>query len=572
MAHHIRILSEETINQIAAGEVIENPASVVKELIENSVDAKADQVIVEIQKGGFQKIVVSDNGKGMSREDMRLCLTRHTTSKIDRASDLRSVLSMGFRGEALASICAVAKLCVTSSQGGKGYELSAVGGKIASLEVTARSRGTTVEVRDLFHNVLPRMKFQKSTTSSQNEILKIVTKLSLAYPFLELRYLVDDREMLSSCIPHSQDKVKVLEQVIAKVLGDKFLSGAFPLSLREGQCEVWGFVGTASQARNNRTGQYLLVNSRCIQSAEINRAINVGYGSRLPPRAHPVFVLHLALPTHWIDVNVHPQKKEIRLLKTGVIEQLLRRGIMHAFDKEGGTSIPQEGCFEKVSNWASDVRFNCMLKEDQGKETVTPLLLTTHLPVIALFSHYLMLDAQSLILPTVGSEGIVLVDLQLAERLIAFEALLSRFEKRDEMQTLLFPVIFECSVHEREQILSHLKTLRQMGIVIRPFGEKVFVIDAIDPHLDEGHVVNLVNEIISILEEFGGSSHLENEQKKTLALRAIRFARFEKKKYSMEQARAITKQLFQMPSPRHGPEGELTYTYLSRDAIKKLFR
>ncbi len=571
MPNHIHLLSEETINQIAAGEVIENPASVVKELIENSVDAKADRVIVEIQRGGFQKIVVSDNGKGMSWEDMRLCLTRHTTSKINHADDLQSTLSMGFRGEALASICAVSKLSITSSQGGDGCEIVGACGKIKSVQAAARNRGTTVEVHELFHNVLPRMKFQKSALSSQNEILKIVTKLSLAYPLLELKCLVDGREMLFSGNPQSQDKKKALEQVIEAVLKDGFLSDAAPLFLREGECEAMGFVGAPNQARKSRTGQYLFVNARCVQSAEINQFVHAGYSSRLPPRVHPTFVLHLTLPPHWVDVNVHPQKKEIRLLKTADIEQLLCRGILKAFREEEtkGALMTGHTRFERGGNWDTNAGADFMLREE--KKSVIPSLFPKDLPVIALFFHYLMLDAKSLALPMVGSEGVVLVDLQLSEQSIAFETFLERFEKRGEMQSLLCPVTFACSAYEKEQILQHLKTLKQMGIAIRPFGEKVFVIDAIDPYFDKEHLVDLVYEIIAVLEGFGNANHLEQEQKKILALKAIRFASFQKKDYSMEQGHAIVKKLFQMPSSHRGPAGESTYIYLSRDAIKKFF-
>ena len=571
MVRHIQLLTKETINQIAAGEVVESPASVVKELVENSVDAKADRVVVEIERGGFEKISVSDNGEGMSVEDMHLCLERHATSKIKRVADLESILSMGFRGEALASISAISKLSLISSQGKEGTRLVAEGGSLLSVTTAARSRGSTVEVCALFYNVLPRLKFQKSVMSNQNAILKMVTKLALAYPFLELKYVADGRELLSSFGRFSEGKERAMRQVIGKVLGNQFLEEITPLNLKEGQCEVMGFIGNAQKARKNRTGQYLFVNDRAVESMAITKGVEEGYGTQLAPHTHPLFVLHLKLPPNWIDVNVHPQKKEIRLLKTEVIGAFLQRAVLQTFQKKEGvvmTNSPQKG-FKKARPWVDHKESAPLFREEKREES--PSLIAQELPIIGFFSHYLILDSQLPSLSSFDAGGIILVDLQIADSLIAFEAIMDRFEKRKEMQTLLFPVTFECGLHEKEQITSHLETFEKMGIGIRPFGDKAFVIDAIDPHLDQEDLVDLIRELVPTLEGCGAESYLEKEQKKKLALKVVCFAKSQKKSYSLQYAQAIVKKLLRIKSPQYGPTGKPTYVYLSRDEIKKYF-
>ncbi len=568
---HIQLLTKETINQIAAGEVVENPASVVKELIENSVDAKADRVVVEIERGGFEKICVSDNGEGMSVEDMHLCLERHATSKIRKAADLESILSMGFRGEALASISAISKLSLISSQGEGGAHLIAEGGSLLSVKTAARSRGSTVEVCALFYNVLPRLKFQKSAMSSQNAILKMITKLALAYPFLELKYVADGRELLSSFGRSSEVEERAMRQVIGKVLGGQFLEEVTPLHLKEGGCEVIGFIGTAQRARKNRTGQYLFVNERAIESIAIAKGIEEGYGTQLAPHTHPLFVLHLKLPPHWIDVNVHPQKKEIRLLKTEVIGDFLQRALLQTFQKKEGqvVAVSAKKSFEKRHSWVDHKESDYLLREEKREEP--PSLIAQELPIIGFFSHYLILDSQLPSLSSFEAGGIILVDLQIADSLIAFEAIMDRFEKRKEMQTLLLPVTFECALHEKEQITSHLETFEKIGIGIRPFGDKAFVIDAIDPHLDQEDLASLIRQLLPTLEQSGAESYLEKEQKKKLALKVVCFAKSQKRSYSLEYAQAIVKKLFQTKSPHYGPTGKPTYLYLSRDQIKNYF-
>lgn len=559
MSTTIQVLPDETINKIAAGEVIENPASVIKELVENGVDAGASRIIVEMSGGGFQEICVSDNGKGMNREDLLLCLERHATSKIRKAQDLHSVLSMGFRGEALASIASISKMTVTTCQKQEAHTLYAEGGKIRSIREAARNPGTTVQVRSLFYNVPARRKFQKSVRSCQSESLKMLTKLALAHPFLEIKCLADGKEVFSSFMKRLDDREKVTRAVIEKVLGPSFLEGTSRVAFEDKGCTVWGWIGAAHQTRKNRTGQYLFINGRAVISPQMTRAIYEGYGTRLPSNEHPTFVLHVTLPTEWVDVNVHPQKKEVRLGEDNQIEGVIRQGVFQAL--QGFEASPEPREIPSPVSWSAGYEPTFQLREEETD--LPPLLPSLMLPVIGLYAHYLLLDADE--------KGVLWVDLQAAEARLCFEALLEHFEGKGEMQTLLFPVTLELRGHEKASVDMHLKTLHEMGVGIRPFGENTFVVDAIDPHFEEEKIAPLIHELLDVLERFGDTKHVEKEKQKKLALTALRFARSQKSGYTLEQARTIVRQLFKTDTPLQGPTGKPIGVYFSSDDIKKHF-
>ncbi|HVX00011.1 MAG TPA: DNA mismatch repair endonuclease MutL, partial [Candidatus Babeliaceae bacterium] len=296
----IRVLTEETINQIAAGEVIENPASVVKELVENAIDAGAHQISIEVKGGGFQLIRVSDDGCGMNQEDALLCFERHATSKIGGIDDLSSLLSMGFRGEALASIASISRVhLITSLHDGQGTEVEVGAGKVKSVGPASRKKGTTFEIRALFYNVPARKKFQKQAAGAFAEIHKLVITLALAHPEIGFE-LISNEQVILKVIPAS------LESRISDLFQSSFLSTKLPISGQERDYAVDGFLGIPADHRSNRTGQYLFVNRRPIFSPQVAWAIKEGYGERLSENRYPLFVVYLTVPPALLDVNVHP--------------------------------------------------------------------------------------------------------------------------------------------------------------------------------------------------------------------------------------------------------------------------
>src|ERR1700733_11151590 len=315
MPSRIGVLDEHTINQIAAGEVIENSASVVKELLENAIDAGSTEISVEIKAGGRQLIRVTDDGCGMCRDDAILCLERHATSKIRNLEDVYSIGTMGFRGEAIPSIASISKMTILTceEEGKEGTLVMVDGGKIINCVSAARSRGTTIEIKSLFFNVPVRKKFQRSPTYDGIEILKVVSIQALAHPEIKFQLIHNQNHELSLMSQTNEDFLSQLGGRVSSVVGSEFKAGLKTASFDKEKYHVQGFLGLPTYTRHNRTGQYLFINRRAVFSPFISYAVREGYGTSLATNRHPVYVLHLTLPGYLIDVNVHPQKREVRL-------------------------------------------------------------------------------------------------------------------------------------------------------------------------------------------------------------------------------------------------------------------
>lgn len=327
MSSKIRVLSDLEINKIAAGEVIENPASVVKELVENAIDASADDILVEIKSGGRQLIRVSDNGVGMGRDDALLSLERHATSKIRSADEIAGIATMGFRGEALPSIASISKFSLLSSDGECGTLIVVDGGKIRSVKSATREKGTTIEVGTLFFNVPVRRKFQRSPAFDASEIVRWVRLLAMAHPAIRFRLIHNQKmELNLAAQPDRMSRVR-----------DAFASQGFDelLGVEESfeSMSVVGAVGGPLNHRGNRKEQLLFVNGRVVSSPLVTQIVKDAYGLSLPTGRHPVWVLFVTVPGTFFDINVHPQKLTVRLRQDEAIRSLVFSGVDKALRK-----------------------------------------------------------------------------------------------------------------------------------------------------------------------------------------------------------------------------------------------
>ena len=356
----IRLLSEKVSNQIAAGEVVERPASVVKELVENSLDAGATRISVEIQAGGRSMIRVTDNGKGMSRDDALLCLERHATSKINIAEDLGSINTMGFRGEAIPSIASVSRMTVTSmeqsSDSPEATRIEIHGGKIRQVESAGHAVGTTVEVRSLFFNLPARRKFLRSPENERTHIQHFLTLLALANPQVGFVYIQDKRrvwELAPCCIDESSDsRLKAVRERMGALHGEG-------ISLLEVQSEgeyrvarelsentdedmdwdgkttvrIWGLIGSPGVSRSTRSNQHIFVNRRPVENKSLNRALMEGYHTSLMKGQFPVCCLFLEIDPSEVDVNIHPAKREVKFHHDRDVRKLLSLAIQETILK-----------------------------------------------------------------------------------------------------------------------------------------------------------------------------------------------------------------------------------------------
>lgn len=315
----IQLLDEQTINKIAAGEVVERPSSVVKELVENAIDAGATEITIEVEGGGEELIRVSDNGKGMTREDAQLAVLRHATSKIRSADDLTQVLSLGFRGEALASISAVSKFTLQTRQEGDalGTELVIEGGTLLHTEDAGCRLGTTIAVEDLFFNTPARKKFLKKPQTETTNINYIVTKLALSHPEIAFKLIANQKMLVST---PGTDK---LFDTIGSLYGAKVAAEIVPIDKTEDGVTVRGYLSKPAVLKSNRQWQTFLVNGRTINSRFLAKAIDNAYHSLLPKSGFPMVVLELTLPTEDVDINVHPQKSEVKFADESKLYRLV---------------------------------------------------------------------------------------------------------------------------------------------------------------------------------------------------------------------------------------------------------
>jgi len=324
----INVLDSSVYNYIAAGEVVERPASVVKELVENSIDAGSSIIEIEIENGGISKIKISDNGHGIEKEYIKTAFLPHATSKIAKVSDLDSILTLGFRGEALASIAAVAKVTMTSKTKEQefGNTINIEAGKVIKEHEVGTKDGTTTVVSDLFYCVPARQKFLKKPKTEEQEITNLVSRFILAHPEISFTYVADGKTIFSS-------SGKTLDDAIFSVYGKEAIKETLPVSLVKENLKVSGFIGRPSYSKANRTYQTLIINGRYVINQTVATAITNAFGDMLMKRKYPFYVLHLTMPTDSIDVNVHPNKLDVRFENQGRIYSLFFEAVSRALSQ-----------------------------------------------------------------------------------------------------------------------------------------------------------------------------------------------------------------------------------------------
>ncbi len=616
----IRVLSDQTINKIAAGEVIEHPASVVKELVENALDAGATQICVEIQEGGRQLIRVSDNGCGMTHDDALLCLERHATSKIREVEDIQDLLTMGFRGEAIPSIAAISKFtlhtCPRTKEGGKvpeGTFLVVEGGKLLSCDVAPRAPGTTIEVKTLFFNVPVRRKFQKSPTFDVQEILKMLGLLALGYPTIQFELLSDQKQLLKTSARSSSSTFhELLENRLEAVFGQEYPSALLPLKFQQTPFELEGFIGNPTTHKPNRTGQHLFINQRLVTSPLVAHAVREGYGTMLPTQRYPLFVLHLRLPGSYLDVNVHPQKKEVRLRQEQELREMIIHAIQTSLRQEQGVilkpEMPPEESSANLPPWSSYAALLSPPKSPVASEAPWEFKTTATLPgistpvstspvvhapkiesspsflpapsipkVVATLLGYCLIDPFQLHPRLFGETshkregGLALIDQRAAYARIYYEKLLKHAHTH-ESQSLLLPVTLHLTVAETQVVQEHLSAFNQMGFGLREFGHQAFVVDSFPTFLKQEQLQTCLSLIIQDLVEMQASRRMQTQKQEHLALSASRASLPNAKQLSLEEAQGLVQQLIQCESPAQCPFGKPICLYLAPDEIAKWFQ
>ncbi len=510
MQPRILKLPETVINQIAAGEVVENPASIVKELIENSLDAGATQIDVQVIGGGHDLIKVEDNGCGMGTEDALLCLERHATSKIQSVEDLERLSTMGFRGEALAAIASVSRFELKTSNG-KGTRVLAEGGKVLKVEPCARNLGTTIEVRSLFYNVPARKKFQKAASPSLAFITRTFETIALAHP--QIAFSLNGKSFAAT-----SQKERILE-----ILGEYEHEVAGK--------GIFGYVASPDKAMSMRTGQYLYINKRPIFSPLLAKAVKEAFGTRIAEHAYPRFVLFLEVAPEKMDVNVHPQKKEVRFRDEGILFRAVQKTVEKAFTPQ--VSFDRELVFTAPPPTSFAETFPSLSFKVEEKE------LDWILPerALAVVGRFLLLQ----------NEGLLLVDLKAVYARVLFDSL--RMEKGPP-QALLFPL--EIPILPEEE--ARIPEIESLGIECRIL-KKTLVIDALPPFLE-------ASEFPQFYKEWKGNKKLEDL--------TTRFCRSLRKNFSIEQAIGLWKEVQKCKDRSYDPLGNPLFVQIKEEDLARL--
>ncbi|HEX9016550.1 MAG TPA: DNA mismatch repair endonuclease MutL [Chloroflexota bacterium] len=564
----IQVLDPEVVGKIAAGEVVERPASAVKELIENALDAGARSIQVELAAGGCDLIVVSDDGRGVARDDMRLAVERHATSKIRSADDLVHVTTLGFRGEALASIAAVSEFTLTSREasGTVAYQLSVSGGAQGKLSPVGRAPGTTVQVERLFFNFPARRKFLKSASAEGGQIARLMGQFALAYPEVAFVLITDGRRTLST------DGSGGLLGAAASVLGKEAAGALVPIEAavepdRTGglAARITGYVGDPKLTRSTRSSIWLFVNRRPIQSRALTRAVEDGFATLVQVGRYPVAILNLEVPSEEVDVNVHPAKAEVRLLKERLIYGGLRDAVRAAVSAGSG--------------WAKEVTPDESMLPWGAGDSFAPRLLDVppappaagggvlvggrRLPILRVIGQV----AQTYIIAE-GEGGIFLIDQHAAHERVLLERLTKSLNAEGNTQLSLEPLVLELTPIETQVLETSKEVLESLGYRLEPFGDSSVLVRGIPTGLPEGKAIEALKETLA---ELGDERPAGEWRERVLISLSCRGAVKAGQTLAPEEMRSLVLALEEMDITQHCSHGRPTAILLSRTQLEKEF-
>ena len=447
------------IRKIAAGEVVDRPRSVAKELVENALDAGARRIAVEIEGGGIVLLRVEDDGVGMAPEEMRLAIERHTTSKLTTEEDLRHIRTLGFRGEALAAICAVARVTLTSrpQRGEEGWELAIVGGAVTEDRPAAHAVGTTVTVRDLFWNVPARRQFLDSPSAEARHLLATLRRIVLAHPGVAFAVQSEGRPVLDA--PPAGDP----RERIGHIYGQAFTSQLIPVEMEEPGFRLRAWFGPPELARPTRVDQHLFLSGRSVRPGVLSLGIAQSYSRYLPRGQHAAFFLYLDVDPELVDVNVHPRKEEVRFRSDRTVMDLLRRAALRAL---GGSGLAPRSVPEEPQAWTA-APFPRPAVERERTTTIGPVFPAAHRwrVVGQVQGSYILVE---------GEEGLEIVDQHAAHERVLFER--NRDGSDLPTQEFLVPVQLEVPFDRAEALRKAIPTLQTLGVHLEPFGERTFLL------------------------------------------------------------------------------------------------
>jgi len=598
---NIKLLPTNLINQIAAGEVIERPYSVLKELIENSIDAESTQIDILIQDGGHKTLQVFDNGYGMSKNNLSMAFKRHATSKIATQDDLSQINTLGFRGEALPSIASVSQLSARSILSGQmdGFEIKIHGGEKISLKPIAGLQGTQISVKNIFYNIPARRKFLKKPDTEQRKVVELVRRFMLSNPNIGFSLSANGKEIYKVS-PNS------LEGRIKCIFGKNFSNSLLPVSLSKSPYSVTGYTGNLNTTKKRQGEQYLFINGRFIKDRLLNSAVFSAYRSLISRGEFPFFVLFLQVPLDFVDINVHPAKMEVRFQNEWHIYHVIKTSITKALedilkvipnydpsliyynqpknaDSETQLPLMQHGDNTLAENVAPRPRFNdnfSQLELNQSNIDIEGNLQVhrAHERIVQLHDKKvdehvvsdIIWQLHNKYLITEIKSGLIIIDQHVAHERVLYESAMAAMDGNGmNSQTVLFPQTLSLQADEFSNLLNIIPYLEKIGFKLREFGENAVIIDGIPLDVNWGSEKEVIREI---LENYMHNNELDatfiDYIASTFACKAAVKAG---DPLTIEERRHLIDRLFSTEHPYYCPHGRPIIINLSLDDLDKRF-
>ncbi|MGN6384242.1 MAG: DNA mismatch repair endonuclease MutL [Dyella sp.] len=602
----IRVLPPELINQIAAGEVIERPSSVVKELVENSLDAGATRVEVDIEQGGARLIRVRDDGGGIAPDELPLAVASHATSKIGSFDDLEHVASMGFRGEALASVSSVARFALTSRARGAeaAFRIEVDGGKLQAARPAQHPPGTSVEVRDLFYNVPARRKFMRAERTEFAHIDDLLKSLALARSGVEFRLSHNGKPL--RVWKAARDEQAALARV-ADVLGEEFPGRSLRIDHAAAGLRLSGWVGLPTASRGQPDSQFFYVNGRLVRDRVVAHAVRQAYADVLFHGRHPAFVLYLELDPAGVDVNVHPAKHEVRFREQRLVHDFLFRSLHEALaETRAGQALPSSsasvaetvvtssgvasGASSYGGGWAGGAATQSRLSlgvreqplgdyaallgaaaQGEASDWASPTLAPSS-PEQAPPLGFAIAQLKSIYVLAENEHGLVLVDMHAAHERITYEKLkAARAANHLRSQVLLVPLSLAVSAKEAAAAEEHAEALAAWGLELSRGGPSAVVVRRIPALLEGADVSQLTRDVLAELAQHGSSRRLQELENELLSTMACHGSVRAGRRLSLPEMNALLREMEATERSGQCNHGRPTWTQLSLGELDKLF-
>ena len=608
----IRILPDNLINQIAAGEVVERPSSVVKELVENALDAKADRIDITLVDGGKTLIMVTDNGKGMSKDELKLCVERHATSKLEN-DDLFHIKQFGFRGEALPSVGSVARLSITSREkgGAEGYKIELNGGKKSEVVPAPISLGTCVEVRDLFYTTPARLKFLKTDTAEFGYCLDMVQKIAMANPNVSFFLTHNDKQKLSLNAAQGAFFDARLKR-LGEVLGKEFQQNALLINIERDYAKISGYVSLPTLNKANSLDEHLFVNNRPVRDKLLLGAIKGAYQDVLASGRYPIVALFIDVDPMYVDVNVHPQKAEVRFIDGAFIRSLLVGAIRNALtmgDKSVANTLDLAQFVKEIQPSTKEQTRDFCLRQDMRQMTFNTPKAPNFQSTLGHASRRTMdlpdmeniysvkvdfkdnnqpKDDDITTMPPLGFakaqfhdtyiisqtlDSIVIIDQHAAHERIVMEKLKSDLAAENNVTTqiLLIPEIIELGASEKERILENAENFEKLGLIVEDFGSKAVIVREIPALISGADTKKLIKDLAAEINEWGGAFSLTEKLHHICATIACHGSVRAGRKLNIDEMNRLLRDMEKTPHSGQCNHGRPTYVELKLTDIEKLF-